>query len=138
MYTFCSTEFFVCGISTFAVFGLLICAGEAIAYVVSGAYGDVSFFTGCILVAQLFLAGMVVLLLDEVMTKGYGLGAGISLFIATNICENIVWKVRVFVPVCVCICIGWCFSGPLADYHKHGKRDRIRRRFDRTGSSALD
>ena len=26
------------------------------------------------------------------MQKGYGLGSGISLFIATNICETIVWK----------------------------------------------
>merc|ERR1712032_904474 len=26
------------------------------------------------------------------MSKGYGLGSGISLFIATNICEIIVWK----------------------------------------------
>lgn len=25
-------------------------------------------------------------------TSGYGLGSGISLFIATNICETIVWK----------------------------------------------
>jgi len=33
-----------------------------------------------------------VLLLDELLQKGYGLGSGISLFIATNICENIVWK----------------------------------------------
>jgi len=30
--------------------------------------------------------------LDELLQKGYGLGSGISLFIATNICENIVWK----------------------------------------------
>src|SRR6185369_16495418 len=30
--------------------------------------------------------------LDELLTKGYGLGSGISLFIATNICESIVWK----------------------------------------------
>merc|ERR1712060_651369 len=41
---------------------------------------------------QLFAAGVVVLLLDELLQKGYGLGSGISLFIATNICENIVWK----------------------------------------------
>jgi preprotein translocase subunit SecY len=33
-----------------------------------------------------------VLLLDELLQKGYGLGSGISLFIATNICETIVWK----------------------------------------------
>lgn len=32
------------------------------------------------------------MLLDELLTKGYGLGSGISLFIATNICENIIWK----------------------------------------------
>lgn len=41
---------------------------------------------------QLFVAGLVVLLLDELLQKGYGLGSGISLFIATNICETIVWK----------------------------------------------
>lgn len=35
---------------------------------------------------------MIVLLLDELLQKGYGLGSGISLFIATNICETIVWK----------------------------------------------
>jgi len=39
-----------------------------------------------------FFAGIIVLILDELLQKGYGLGSGISLFIATNICENIVWK----------------------------------------------
>merc|ERR1712032_531977 len=37
-------------------------------------------------------AGLIVLLLDELLQKGYGLGSGISLLIATNICETIVWK----------------------------------------------
>ena len=32
------------------------------------------------------------IILDELLQKDYGLGSGISLFIATNICENIVWK----------------------------------------------
>lgn len=45
-----------------------------------------------VLLPQLFVAGMIVLLLDELLQKGYGLGSGISLFIATNICETIVWK----------------------------------------------
>jgi protein transport protein SEC61 subunit alpha len=31
-------------------------------------------------------------MLDEMLQKGYGLGSGISLFIATNICETIMWK----------------------------------------------
>ena len=40
----------------------------------------------------LLFAGLVVLVLDELLQKGYGLGSGISLFIATNICESIIWK----------------------------------------------
>jgi protein transport protein SEC61 subunit alpha len=44
------------------------------------------------LIVQLVLAGLVVILLDELLQKGYGLGSGISLFIATNICETIMWK----------------------------------------------
>merc|ERR1712183_684055 len=45
-----------------------------------------------LIVIQLFMGGLIVLTLDELLQKGYGLGSGISLFIATNICENIVWK----------------------------------------------
>lgn len=41
---------------------------------------------------QLFIAGVLVLLLDEMLNHGWGLGSAISLFIATNICESIVWK----------------------------------------------
>lgn len=44
------------------------------------------------IILQLFAAGMVVIILDELLQKGYGLGSGISLFIATNICESIIWK----------------------------------------------
>merc|ERR1712151_585910 len=62
---------------------------------VSGMYGDLGTIgagNAILIIVQLFLAGMVVLILDELLQKGYGLGSGISLFIATNICENIVWK----------------------------------------------
>lgn len=31
-------------------------------------------------------------LLDELLTKGHGMGPEISLSIATNLCEQIVWK----------------------------------------------
>ena len=75
--------------------GLGITLGEAILYVFSGMYGDWrSLGLGnCILICiQLFMSGLIVLLLDEVLQKGYGMGSGISLFIATNICENIIWK----------------------------------------------
>ena len=77
------------------LFGIVITIGEALAYVLSGMYGDVTELGAgnCLLIIfQLFLAGIVVILLDELLQKGYGLGSGISLFIATNICENIIWK----------------------------------------------
>jgi protein transport protein SEC61 subunit alpha len=45
-----------------------------------------------LLVVQLVIAALIVILLDELLQKGYGLGSGISLFIATNICESIIWK----------------------------------------------
>ena len=43
-----------------------------------------------LIILQLFVAGIIVIILDELLQKGYGLGSGISLFIATNICETIV------------------------------------------------
>jgi protein transport protein SEC61 subunit alpha len=75
--------------------GILITVGEALAYLLSGMYGDPSKLgpINCILILlQLSFAGIIVLLLDELLQKGYGLGSGISLFIATNICESILWK----------------------------------------------
>ena len=74
---------------------MIMTIGQAIVSVWSGIYGDPSDLgaTVCVLlVVQLFFAGIIVVLIDEMMTKGYGLGSGISLFIATNICETIVWK----------------------------------------------
>jgi len=65
------------------------------AYVLSGMYGevkDLGYGNATLIILQLCFAGIVVLLLDELLQKGYGIGSGISLFIATNICENIIWK----------------------------------------------
>lgn len=77
------------------LFALLTTFGEAVAYVLGGMYGDVREMgaaAALLIIMQLFVAGIVVLLLDELLQKGYGLGSGISLFIATNICETIMWK----------------------------------------------
>jgi len=43
--------------------------------------------------------------------KGYGLGSGISLFIATNICETIVW--RSFSPTTIHTASGTQFEGAI-------------------------
>merc|ERR1719449_511618 len=75
--------------------GMLITLGEAVAYVLSGMYGEISELgagNAILIIMQLFIAGIIVIILDELLQKGYGMGSGISLFIATNICETIVWK----------------------------------------------
>merc|ERR1711963_1069907 len=75
--------------------GILICIGQGTAYVMSGVYGNIGELgagNAFLIVVQLLVAGIIVILLDELLQKGYGLGSGISLFIATNICETIIWK----------------------------------------------
>jgi len=96
------------------LFGILITVGEAIAYVISGMYGDLNTLgagNAILIILQLFAAGMVVIILDELLQKGYGLGSGISLFIATNICESIIWKA--FSPTTINTGRGTEFEGAL-------------------------
>lgn len=96
------------------LFGLLITFGEALAYLLSGMYGPVGelgIIRSVLIIGQLFLAGFMVLMLDELLQKGYGLGSGISLFIATNICETILWKS--FSPVTIRTDQGTEFEGAI-------------------------
>lgn len=75
--------------------GIAIAVSEGFAYIWSGAYGAPSKLGAgncLIILLQLSFSGVIVSLLDDLLNKGYGLGSGISLFIATNICENIIWK----------------------------------------------
>lgn len=74
---------------------IIISLCEAFAYVTSGMYGDVELIgagNAILIIIQLTFAGYIIIMLDEMLSKGYGLGSGISLFIATNICETILWK----------------------------------------------
>lgn len=102
------------------LFGLVITIGEAVAYVLSGMYGDVRELgagNAILIILQLFFAGIIVIILDELLQKGYGLGSGISLFIATNICESIVWKA--FSPTTYDLGRGIEFEGAIiALFHK--------------------
>lgn len=77
------------------VFALIISVGHATVYVLTGLYGQPSELGAgvcLLLILQLVVGALIVILLDELLQKGYGLGSGVSLFIATNICESIVWK----------------------------------------------
>ncbi|KAF1805807.1 SecY subunit domain-containing protein [Mucor lusitanicus] len=77
------------------LFAMLIAFGHATVSVLTGLYGnpsDIGAGVCLILIIQLVVASFITLLLDELLQKGYGLGSGINLFIATNICETIFWK----------------------------------------------
>jgi len=94
--------------------GLLMTVVQAVAYVLTGMYGpiyELGAGNALIIVLQLFFAGVIVLLLDELLQNGYGLGSGISLFIATNICESIMWKA--FSPTSVNSGTGTEYEGAL-------------------------
>lgn len=111
------------------LFGIILTVATAFVYVVSGMYGpagELGLFTCTLLVCQLSLAGIIVLLLDEMLQKGYGIGSGISLFIATNICESVVW--RAFSPTTVNNGRGKEFEGAIiALFHALiTRKDKIR------------
>lgn len=74
---------------------MIIAFGHATVSVLTGLYGnprDMGAGVCLLLIIQLVVASLITLLLDELLQKGYGLGSGINLFIATNVCESIFWK----------------------------------------------
>jgi protein transport protein SEC61 subunit alpha len=125
------------------LFGIIITVGEALAYLLSGMYGQVAqlgIINSVLIVAQLSLAGIIVLLLDELLQKGYGLGSGISLFIATNICEIILWKS--FSPITIRTEQGAEFEGAIiALFHfmitKQNKLNALQTAFFRSNAPNL-
>lgn len=79
--------------------GLIMTAFQAATALFTGQYGsrdEVGVFGGVCIFLQLMVAAIVVILLDEMLQNGYGIGSGISLFIATNICEQIMWRLFSF------------------------------------------
>jgi protein transport protein SEC61 subunit alpha len=111
------------------LFGMVITVGQSVVYVMTGMYGapgELGPGICLLIILQLVVAGLVVVLLDELLQKGYGLGSGISLFIATNICETIVWKA--FSPATINTGRGTEFEGAvIALFHILATRsDKVR------------
>lgn len=74
------------------VLSLIMIVFQAILYIMSGAFGSVSFGVSILLFGQLLAAGFVIMMLDEMVQKGWGIGSGISLFIVAGITKNIWWS----------------------------------------------
>jgi len=75
------------------VFSIVLTAVQAGAYILSGMYG--TDLAGPVIIAiflQLISAGIIVMLMDELVQKGWGLGSGISLFIMAGVAQSILWS----------------------------------------------
>jgi protein transport protein SEC61 subunit alpha len=74
------------------VFSIILTGIQAGAYLISGMYGANLGVAAIVIFFQLVAAGIVVMLLDELVQKGWGLGSGISLFIMAGVAQNILWS----------------------------------------------
>ncbi|MDH5376527.1 MAG: preprotein translocase subunit SecY [Candidatus Bathyarchaeota archaeon] len=73
-------------------FSIILTGVQASAYIIGGMYGTLPGTTAIIVFLQLLAAGMIVLLSDELVQKGWGFGSGISLFIMAGVAQGIFWQ----------------------------------------------
>jgi preprotein translocase SecY subunit len=73
------------------VFSIVMTGVQASAYLIGGVYGTQEPFTAVIIFLQLLAAGVILMLLDEMIQKGWGFGSGISLFILAGVTKGILW-----------------------------------------------
>ncbi|MDI6846562.1 MAG: preprotein translocase subunit SecY [Candidatus Bathyarchaeia archaeon] len=74
------------------VFSIFLTGVQASAYIIGGMYGALPGTTAIIVFLQLLAAGMIVILMDELVQKGWGFGSGISLFIMAGVAQGIFWQ----------------------------------------------
>ncbi len=72
-------------------FAILLTGVQAFAYIVGGVYGALPVTTSIVIFFQLLFAGVIIILLDEMVQKGWGIGSGISLFIMAGVAQRILW-----------------------------------------------
>ncbi|MHA1292503.1 MAG: preprotein translocase subunit SecY [Promethearchaeota archaeon] len=73
---------------------------NTIAYIWGGAFGDpyqLGLQNAFLIFLQLLFAGIIIIMLDELLQKGWGLGSGVSLFIAAGVAGQIFWNTFSFI-----------------------------------------
>jgi preprotein translocase SecY subunit len=72
-------------------FTIVLTGVQASAYLIGGVYGSLDAATSIIIFLQLLTAGIILMLLDEMIQKGWGIGSGISLFILAGVAQRVLW-----------------------------------------------
>ncbi|MFO7797321.1 MAG: preprotein translocase subunit SecY [Promethearchaeati archaeon] len=83
------------------VLSMMLTVFNATAYLLGGAFGPINelgIMNVVFIFMQLFFAGIIIILLDELLQKGWGLGSGVSLFIAAGVAGQIFWNAFNFIP----------------------------------------
>jgi len=73
-------------------FSLVMIGVQASSYLIGGVYGTLEPRISIVIFMELMAAGLVLMLLDELLQKGWGLGSGISLFIMAGVAQHILWQ----------------------------------------------
>ncbi|EFJ18550.1 hypothetical protein SELMODRAFT_419988 [Selaginella moellendorffii] len=70
----------------------------AILNIVGGVYGPIGMIGSLLVILQLVLAVLMLIYMDQVLEKGYGVGqSAISIFTACSVCEDVIW--HAFSPI---------------------------------------
>ena len=79
------------------VFAMFLTVLNIVAYLGGGAFGDLTIANATFVFLQLLFSGVIIILLDEILQKGWGIGSGVSLFIATGVAGQIFWNMFSFI-----------------------------------------
>jgi preprotein translocase SecY subunit len=71
------------------IFSIILTGFQASAYLIWGIYSTLPMVQSIIIFAELLIAGVMLMLLDEMIQKGWGIGSGISLFILAGVAQSI-------------------------------------------------
>lgn len=75
------------------VLAIFLTIFQIFAYILAGQYGtNLGPVQVMIIFLQLFAAGIIIILLDEIVQKGWGIGSGVSLFIAAGVAGQLLWN----------------------------------------------
>ncbi|RLI22793.1 preprotein translocase subunit SecY [Candidatus Bathyarchaeota archaeon] len=70
-------------------FSIIFTGVQASAYIIGGVYGTLPPITAMIVFLQLIATGVVIILMDELIQKGWGIGSGVSLFILAGVAQQV-------------------------------------------------
>src|SRR5579872_2418215 len=78
---------------------MIVIVVEASAYLIGGLFGSIAPQAAIAIFFELFAASVIVMLLDELIQKGWGIGSGVSLFILAGVAQRTMWDI--FSPIVV-------------------------------------